>query len=207
MTFRVEEIPMKCKLAVRLLPFALVVALPASAQEPPAMTPEQQAEMEIYIKAGTPGSQHQAMAKAVGSYDLALKSWHAAGTPPMEEKGTATRSMTLDGRVLEEEVKANMMGQPFTGHGRQGFDNTSGKYWSTWNDTMSTGIMVAEGSCDAQRACTFTGTSIDPLTKKPTTMRMTSRWTNATTELFEMFGPGKDGKEFKMMEITYSKKS
>jgi len=27
-----------------------------------------------------------------------------------------------------------------------------------------------------------------------------------TTEVFEMYAPGKDGKEFKMMEITYTKK-
>jgi len=34
---------------------------------------------------------------------------------------------------------------------------------------------------------------------------MTTRWTSPTTEIFEMYGPAKDGKEFKMMEITYTK--
>jgi hypothetical protein len=36
---------------------------------------------------------------------------------------------------------------------------------------------------------------------------MTSRWTDPKTEVFEMYGPGKDGKEMKMMEITYTKQS
>ena len=44
-----------------------------------------------------------------------------------------------------------MMGMPFTGHGMRGYDNVSGKYWSTWNDSMSTGMMVSEGTCDAQK--------------------------------------------------------
>ena len=35
---------------------------------------------------------------------------------------------------------------------------------------------------------------------------MTTRWTNPTTEVFEMYAPGPDGKEMKMMEITYTKK-
>jgi hypothetical protein len=30
--------------------------------------------------------------------------------------------------------------------------------------------------------------------------------TLADTEVFEMHGPGPDGKEFKMMEITYTRK-
>ena len=35
---------------------------------------------------------------------------------------------------------------------------------------------------------------------------MTTRWTNPTTEVFELYGPGRDGKEMKMLEITYTKK-
>ena len=42
------------------------------------------------------------------------------------------------------------MGIPYRGHGMTGFDNVTDKYWSTWNDSMSTGIMVTEGTCDAQ---------------------------------------------------------
>ena len=76
----------------------------------------------------------------------------------------------------------------------------------TWMDGMSTGLMVAEGLCDAQKACAFTGSWNDPVKKAPVKARMTSRWTSPTTEVFEMYGPGKDGKEAKMMEITYTKK-
>jgi hypothetical protein len=186
---------------------ATLATVAVAQQKQPEMTPEQKAEMEAYMKAGTPGAPHRALASTVGKYDLKIKSWHAPGAPPMEDPGTATRSMLLGGRVLLEEVSSSMHGMAYTGQGLMGFDNVTGKYWSTWNDSMSTGILVTEGTCDAEMtACTFTGGWNDPITKGPVRARMTIRWTSPTTEIFEMYGPGKDGKEMKMMEITYTKK-
>lgn len=174
--------------------------------EPP-MTAEQKAQMEAFMKAGTPGAPHQAMAATAGNYDLKVKSWPAPGAPPMEDTGTATRTMTLEGRVLVEDLKSSMMGRPFVGRGTRGYDNVSGRYWATWNDSMMTGIMVSDGTCDADgKACSYTGTWNDPIKKTPIKARMTTKWTSPTTEVFEMFGPGPDGKEMKMMEITYTKK-
>jgi hypothetical protein len=114
--------------------------------------------------------------------------------------------MILGDRVLVEDMNSTMMGSPFTGQGLRGYDNVTGKYWSLWMDSMSTGMMTSEGTCDAKNACTFTGSWNDPITKGPFKVRMTSRWTSPTTEVFEMYGPGKDGKEMKMMEIAYTKK-
>ena len=178
----------------------------AQGQKEPEMTPEQKAEMEAYMKAGTPGAPHKALAATAGNYDLKIRSWQDANAPAMEDTGTATRSMILDGRVLAESVSSKMMGQPWSGHGMTGYDNTTQKYWSTWNDSMSTGLIVSEGTCDAKNACSFAGSWTDPITKKLIKSRMTTRWTSPTTEIFEMYGPGKDGKEMKMMEITYTKK-
>lgn len=196
------------KISLTLFTTAVLIAVPALAQEPqaPQMTPEQMAEMELYMKAGTPGAPHAALAKTVGTYELTIKSWMEPGGPPMESTGTATRTMTLDGRVLVEELASSMMGTPFTGRGMTGYDNVTGKYWSTWNDSMSTGVMLSEGTCDAKQSCTFSGSWNDPITRGPLTVRLVSRWTSPTTELMEMYGPGKDGKEMKMMEMTYRKK-
>jgi len=190
-----------------LVTAAALMAMPALVRaQAPEMTPEQKAEMEAYMKAGTPGAPHKALAGMTGTYEAKIKSWNEAGKPPTEETGTATRSMALDGRVLVEEFKGSMMGMPFTGHGMHGYDNVTGKHWSTWMDSMSTGLMVSEGTCDAKNACTYKGTWNDAVKKAPVTSRMTSRWASPTVEVFEMYGPGRDGKEMKMMEITYTKK-
>lgn len=195
-----------------LLTLALVAALPAAAADgdkaaAPEMTPEQKAMMEAYQKAGTPGAAHAQLAKMEGTYDMTVTSWEAPGQPPTVEKGTSTRKMMLDGRVMAESAESTMHGQPFTGHGMQGYDNVSGKYWGTWNDSMSTGVMVSEGDCDANGACTFHGSWNDPITKKKVIARMTTRWTSPTVEVFEMYAPGPDGKEMKMMEIVYTKRA
>ncbi len=186
--------------------FATTVIADDGKQDKPRPTAEQQAEMDAYVQAGTPGAPHAALALAAGSYDVKLKSWYEAGGEPVEETGTATRQMILGGRVLVESLDASMMGAPFTGHGMSGYDNVSGKYWSTWMDNFSTGLMVSHGTCNAMGACEFSGSWNDPIKKGPVTARMTSRWSSLKTQVFEMFGPGKDGREMKMMEIIYTKK-
>jgi len=205
---------MNSSIRITALALAVAFAVPAIAlaadakkdAAPPEMTAEQKAAMEAMAKAGTPGDAHAQLAKMTGSYDLQIKSWEKPGGEAMVETGSATRSMALGGRVLVEMVQSKMMGQPFEGHGMHGYDNVSGKHWSTWNDSMSTGVMMSEGDCDDKGACTFTGSWNDPITKDKTTAHMTTRWTDASTQVFEMNAPGPDGKEFKMMEITYKKR-
>ena len=102
---------------------ALLLTTPTLAQDTgqaPEMTPEQKAEMEAYMKAGTPGAPHKATGGDGRQYDVKVKSWHEPGGPATEETGTATRTMALDGRVLVEEFNGSMMGMPFTGHGMTG---------------------------------------------------------------------------------------
>jgi hypothetical protein len=185
---------------------ALAAALPALAQDtPPKMSPEEAKMMEAYQKAGTPGTQHTALGRQAGTYDLSIKSWMGPNAPPALETGTATRAMVLGGRVLTEDMQGTMHGQPFQGHGMQGYDNVTGKWWSTWNDSMSTGLMVTEGTCDDRDACTWNGSWNDPITKGKVNARMTTKWTSPTVQVFEMYAPGPDGKEGKMMEITYTR--
>ena len=180
--------------------------------EPPAahqhdMSAEEKAMMEAYMKAGTPGKQHESLAKTAGKWDLSMKSWMAPGAPPTESKATAERAMVLGGRVLTEKVHGEAMGQPFEGHGMTGYDNVTGKYWSTWNDSMSTGIMTSTGTCDeAARSCSFMGTMVDAISGQSKNLRMVSKWTNDDHEVFEMWEPTPDGKEFKAMEIVYTRK-
>jgi hypothetical protein len=199
---------MRIRTIVSFLCFAAVLAAPAFAQEGemPQMTPEQQAEMEAYMKAGALGPQHEMMAKEVGTYDVAVKSWMDPAAPPIESEGLAVRTLHMGGRVMQEDFQGDMMGTPFTGLSLSGFDNVSGKYWSTWNDSMSTGIMVSEGECDENHNCTFVGTYNDPITGGPVTNRYVVKRTSPDEQYFAMYGPGPDGTEVKMMEMIYTRR-
>jgi hypothetical protein len=192
--------------AVSMTALALLSANAIAQDTGATPPPDMQAMMEAFQKAGTPGAEHGKLAAMAGNYDLTVKSWHSPDAPPATDTGTATRRMILGNRVMVEEVTSQMMGQPYSGQGLHGYDNVTGKYWATWNDSLSTGLMVSEGTCDANLSCTYTGTYHDPVSKQRQTARMTSRWTDARTEVFEMYGPGPGGKEGKMMEITYRKR-
>ncbi|MEX1312031.1 MAG: DUF1579 domain-containing protein [Candidatus Sulfomarinibacteraceae bacterium] len=196
------------KAFVSICVFAAALAAPVFAQEGemPQMTAEQQAEMEAYMKAGALGPQHELMAEHVGTYDVAIKSWMDPAAPPMESKGVAIRTLHMGGRVLHEEFQGDMMGTPFTGLSRGGYDNVSGTYWSTWTDSMSTGIMVSEGECDEEQTCTYIGTYNDPIKGGPVTNRYVAKWTSPDEQYFAMYGPGPDGDEVKMMEMIYTRR-
>jgi hypothetical protein len=114
--------------------------------------------------------------------------------------------MLLDGRFLQQEFTGDMMGSPFTGIGVTGYDNHTGKYVSTWMDTMGTAIYFFEGTASADgRTITQTGRYDDPV-QGPMEWRSVTRVIDDNTLEFEMYGTGKSGKEEKMMESTYTRR-
>jgi len=199
---------MQMKSTVVMCVVVMAMTLPVIAQEGemPQMTPEQMAEMEAYMKAGALGPQHELMAEHAGTYDVAIKSWMDPAAPPMESKGVAIRTLHMGGRVLHEEFQGDMMGTPFTGLSRSGYDNVTGTWWSTWTDSMSTGIMVSEGECDEKGSCTYIGTYNDPIKGGPVTNRYVSKWSSPDEQYFAMYGPGAHGTEVKMMEMVYTRR-
>jgi hypothetical protein len=169
---------------------ALALVAPIAAQDPGAgeMTPEQKAMMEAWMKASTPGAPHAQLAASAGTWDVASTWWMEPGKEPEKSTGTAERTMILGGRVMVEKFNGSMMGQPFEGMGTTGFDNVSQKYWSTWMDSMSTGMMMSTGTCEGSK-CEFTGTYNDAMTGGQQTMRMVSEH-GADSETMVMYGPG-----------------
>jgi len=175
-----------------------------AAQTQPKMTPEEQKMMEAWTKAMTPGPQHAELAAMAGTWEFKGKFRMSPSSPEEESTGTAVRTLLLGGRVLQEKVTSTMMGQPFEGIGTLGYDNVTGEYWSTWNDNMGTGIMISTGRC-ANKKCEFVGTYNDAITGGKKTVRMTSVH-EADREVHQMFDKGPDGKEFRNMELTYTRK-
>ena len=74
-------------------------------------------------------------------------------------------------------------------------------------DTAGTTIMNTAGSFNASgKALTSWGRMDDPSTGKVVTVRDKMTIVSKGELLFEMWGPGPDGKDFRMMEIRYTLK-
>jgi hypothetical protein len=124
----------------------------------------------------------------------------------MQSTGSCEQTMLLGGRFLHMECTGDMMGQTFTGIGLNGYDNHTKKYMSTWMDSMGTAIYYMEGTATADgKVITQRGHYDDPI-EGPMTLRSVTKIVNNDTEIFEMYGTPKGGKERKMMEITYIRK-
>lgn len=165
-----------------------------------------QAMMETYKKLATPGEPHKQFASLAGSWTTKTKSWMEPNKAPTESDGSCEQKMLLDGRFLQQECTGDMMGQPFTGIGVNGYDNHTKKYVSTWMDSMGTGIYYMEGTASADgKTITQKGQYDDPIEGRMK-LRAVTKMVDNNTEIFEMYGTGKKGKEMKMMEITYTRK-
>jgi len=184
-----------------LLAALCALATVAIAEDKPAggMDP---AAMQAMMAAMTPGEHHAHIAKLAGNFDYTIKTWMDPAAPPMEATGKRTASMTLGGRFLEEKYSGDFMGMPFEGIGMMGYDNVGKQYVGSWIDNMGTGMMTMKGTCDGKGTWTMEGESLDPTTGKPWKSRSVTHMIDDNNVKMEMFTPGPDGKEMKMMEIT-----
>ena len=215
------------KITTRIVGTALALAFtsalataqdkPKAAQKPkttadktnaaPAGADAEKAAMEAMMKAATPGEPHKTLASMEGTFDTTIKMWMKPGDPPQETKGTTERKMVLGGRYLSETFEGTFMDQPFSGMGMTGYDNVTKRYVGTWSDTMSTGMMTSTGTMDkGGKSITLKATAADPETGKMVSFKEKMTMTDPDHQTFEMWGPAKDGKVYKMMEIAYSRK-
>jgi len=165
------------------------------------------AMMEAWMKAATPGKMHKHLAKGLGTWDGVVRHWPAPGAPVMESNCITVITPMFDSRFTKSETSGDMPGMgPFAGFGLYGYDNVSEQFQSVWIDNMGTGMMTGTGKLsDNGKVLTWSMNYFDPMTKKPMVMREVDRTINDNSTVLEMYGPGPDGNEFKMMEITYTR--
>jgi hypothetical protein len=163
--------------------------------------------LEAWMKAGAPGEPHKLLKRFEGRWEAASKFWMAPGAPPMEEKGRMTCRIILGGRFLTQEFRGKWMGMEFQGIGYFGHDNVKKKYVGFWIDSMGTGVMTSEGSlAEGGKALNMAGSYSDPVKGGTKTMRMVTTFIDEDHFRDEGFEEGPDGKEFKNMEIVYTRR-
>jgi hypothetical protein len=154
-----------------------------------------------------PGPEHKMLSTLAGTYEAKVKIYFDPNQPANESTGTMKRKMIMGGRFLEELYNGEIMGQPFYGMGLMGYDAMKKKYTSVWIDSMTTSMMQSQGTYDAAtKTLTSTGEDIDPTTGKMMKSRDVFRVISPTEQVMDMYREKGDGKEFKMLEIRYTRK-
>jgi hypothetical protein len=96
---------------------------------------------------------------------------------------------------------------PFEGISTTGYDNAKKTFVSTWVDNMGTGIMIMEGKWDEKtKTLHLKGKQTDPTTGKEMDVRETFTVIDDNTQKMEMFMTPAGGKEYKNMEIVFTRK-
>jgi len=165
-----------------------------------------QAMMEVYTKLAAPGEQHKQLASLAGSWTTKTKEWMEPNKPPTESTGSAEMKILLDGRFLQQELTGQMMGQPFSGIEITAYDNLLKRYVTSWMSTMGTGIFTMEGTASTDgKTITLKGQHAEP---GGGYMKHRAIWkiVDSNTQTFDMYGTYPGGKEWKMMEMTYTRK-
>jgi len=197
------------KFSSMALVLVILAAGVASAQQPKRdKAAEQKAAMEAMMRAAAVGPEHKQLDVMAGTWDTKVKFWPETGAPAMESTGTAVNEWVLGGRWLQQKFEGSMMGAPFSGIGYTGYDNIRKTYVGTWMDSMSTQVMSSSGGVGASgnNTYSFTASMLDPVSGEPTSADEKVRIIDKDHHVFEMWGPDIDGKIYKMMEITYTRK-
>jgi len=192
-----------CALLVSALP---AVAVPVQEdQEQPPLSAEEAAMMKAMTESMTPGAEHAALAERAGTYDMKVTMWEPGAEEPSSITGTAERTMIFGGRVLQEHVTAEVMGMPFEGEARTGYDNVTATYWSTWIDNMSTGLNSSTGKKLEDGSLELIGEAPNPIAGGMIKQKSVLRRREDGSELDTMYEQ-RDGEWVKTMEIVYTPK-
>ena len=173
-----------------------------------AMTmPDSATMMKNWQDYMTPGPVHKMMAKWDGTWNGDVTMWMYPGAPEQKSKSTAVNKMIMNGLYQESTHTGNMMGMPFNGKSIVAYDIHKNEFMSTWIDNMGSGIMVLKGPWDeGTKTVTLKGTMTDAGTKGDVAVRETFKIIDDNNQEMEMFTMMPDGKEFKTMNIKFSRK-
>ena len=165
------------------------------------------AEMqEAWTKASTPNVNHKVLEPLVGKWKAQTKFWEKPDGQPTVSEATAENRWVFNGRYVEEKFRGTWNGQPFEGVGVWGFDNVAKKYQSSWFDSMSTQMMLSTGDYNpTNQSISLVGKMSCPMTGELQNVKTVTTIIDNSNHRFEMYNLAPDGKEFKSLEINYTR--
>ena len=147
--------------------------------------------------------QHAQLATLSGHWTVRQSIWTDAKTPPIVDQGAATYTMVLGGHHLRQDLRI-ASSKPFEGLGYIGYDDATGKYYSSWMDTNFSGMILAHGDYDAaSRTYTFTG-DMPGKGGAPVPVREVMRIADNGHFVYEYYET-RDGKEALAVSLQYTR--
>lgn len=147
--------------------------------------------------------QYAQLATLSGHWTVRQSIWTTPKTPPVVDHGTATYAMVLGGHHLRQNLRIAST-KPFEGLGYIGYDDVTGKYYSSWMDTNFPGIVLAHGDYDAaSRTYTFTGEMANK-GGAPVPVREVMRIADSSHFVYEYYET-RGGKEALAVSLQYAR--
>jgi hypothetical protein len=166
----------------------------------------QDSEMEKWKEYATPSENHKVLDAFVGNWDYTVKWWSSPNSEPEISQGTSEVKWIMGGRFLEQIAQGTSMGQPFEGMGITGYDNAKKEYASMWIDNMGTGLMTSSGKYDpSTKTFEEKGKFTQPKMGE-TTFKGVTKIIDDDKFVYEIYTKDKDWKEYKALEIVYTRK-
>ncbi len=171
------------------------------------VTAQTEAEMKAWMDYMTPGEVHKMLAKWDGEWNEDITHWMKPGDQGQKSTASCVNKMILGGRYQESKHTGSFFGSPFEGISTTGYDNKKKVFVSSWVDNMGTGIMTMEGTWDDKsKTMNLAGKATDPMTGKDCTVRETFKIIDENTQVMEMYMTQPGQKEYKTMEIKFTRK-
>lgn len=162
--------------------------------------------MKKWMEYATPGKMHKGLEYFAGKWTSKTKYWMKPGGEAMETTGTSVAKMIMGGRYLKTVNKGKMMGMDHTGMAIVGYDNYNKKFVGTWLDSAGTGLFPYEGTLDSTgKVRTDTATWDEIMSGGKHDVRMVTTILGKDTYKFEMYMKYPKMKEFKSMEMVYTR--
>ena len=182
----------------------LGLALSADAQEKAQKPPNPEAIAKALENAMTPGEPQKKLGFLVGTYDVKIRTWIDPSKPPIESPATSVATWVLGNRYVQQMLAGYVMGEPWSGIGYVGFDNTTKKYVMTYMDSDSTGMEWYTGTMDAAgNHAKMTGTTHDDVTGKPQSVELRLSVAANGDHVTEVWQGDVNGQLAKVMELQY----
>jgi hypothetical protein len=163
--------------------------------------------MQAWENIATPNEHHQVLDFLVGRWNYKATSWMTPTAAPQAFKGVTDHRWILGNRVLLQEHRGEAGEHPFEGLGLTTYDTLKKEYPSVWVDNTKTGMMISTAQYDpATKTFSEKGTFTDTITgQKDKTFRGFCKIINDDYYTYDFYVLGLDGKEFKFVELHYTR--